>query len=152
MKQINMKRLVSIFFLVFLLGIFSGTAIPADDAVPDLRGNWTSCSTLKADKTGFTPSASTFLMEIEDQSNNQFTGRLAINAQAPAWQKFRGTLDDQGRFLSILLTGNRVNIGYMISRNRLRLIYYGNPEDGMVAIHVLKRDRSHQRAALERKQ
>lgn len=145
-----MKRPALLLFLAFLLSVLTGTSVPADDAIPDLRGNWTSCSTLKADQKGFTASSSTFLMEVEAQSNGRFTGRLAIDAQAPAWQQFRGTLDDQGRFLSILLPGNRVNIGYIISKNRLRLIYYGKPEDGMVAIHVLKRDKSHQRAALER--
>lgn len=144
-----MKRHVSIYVLVFLLGFFSGTAVPADDAIPDLRGNWTGCSTLKADQTGFAPVPSTFLMEIEGQSNRQFSGRLTDDDQAPAWRKFRGTLDDQGRFLTVLLSDRTVNIGYIISRNRLRLIYYGAPEDGVVAIHVLKREHP-RRAALDR--
>lgn len=108
-----------------------------------------SCSTLEADKIGFTPASPTFLMEIEDQSNRQFTGRLAIDAQEPDWKQFRGVFDDQGRFLTIVLSDRNVNVGYIISKNRLRLIFYGEPEDGIVAIHVLKREKSHRRAALD---
>lgn len=144
-----MKRHISIYALVLLLGFFSGTAVPADYAIPDLRGSWTGCSTRKADQTGFAPVPSTFLMEIEDQSNRQFSGRLTDDDQAPAWRKFQGTLDDQGRFLTVLLSDRTVNIGYIISRNRLRLIYYGTPEDGVVAIHVLKREHPRS-AALDR--
>ncbi len=89
-------------------------------------------------------------MEIKDQSNRRFSGRLATNDQAAGWQKFQGTLDDQGRFLTILLSDRRVNIGLIISRNRLRLFFNGDPEDGMVAIHVLKREKPDHRAALDR--
>ncbi|MGV8078954.1 MAG: hypothetical protein AB2L22_02670 [Syntrophales bacterium] len=145
-----MKQIFLLLAALSLLGLFPGNAVPADGAIPDLRGNWTSCSAQKADRTGFTAVSPTFRMEIKDQSNRRFSGRLATNDQAAGWQKFQGTLDDQGRFLTILLSDRRVNVGLIISRNRLRLIFDGDPEDGMVAIHVLKREKPDHRAALDR--
>ncbi|PKN35375.1 MAG: hypothetical protein CVU61_03640 [Deltaproteobacteria bacterium HGW-Deltaproteobacteria-19] len=140
-----MKRHISTFVLIILLTFFSGTAVPADSTIPDLRGSWTGCSTLKADQTGFAPVPSTFLMEIENQSNRKFSGRLATDDQAPAWKKFRGTLDDRGRFLTVIISDRTVHIGYIISKYRLRLIFYGAPGDGAVTIHVLKKE--HPRSA-----
>lgn len=84
-------------------------------------------------------------MEIENQSNRKFSGRLATDDQAPAWKKFRGTLDDRGRFLTVIISDRTVHIGYIISKYRLRLIFYGAPGDGAVTIHVLKKE--HPRSA-----
>lgn len=111
------------------------------DLIPDLKGKWHGRAFLYADTKGFAPSNRIINIAVIKQSGHDFRGNIEINDKGIMRQfEFFGFLDKQKRYICIVTPGGDINIGYLITKNIMKVhlrSFGGNSE---IAVYRLTKE------------
>ena len=136
------KTIILLVFIVILS--YSITAF-AQGRIPDLKGKWTGVSFLNADIKGIQPANNHVTLIILKQSGLEFNGTIEIqDKEITKMRNFSGSLDaDEGYiwYFNIVTEGGVLNIGYLITKNIMKVnlrTFNPHPE---IAICRLTRDK-----------
>jgi len=125
--------IVILFFSVF----HSSTAVGQDN-IPDIKGKWHGTAFLSADAKGFSVSKKTLNLVIKKQHGLNFNGDIELKNKGATRQfEFSGFLDKQKRYICFVIQGKDVNIGYLVTKNAMKVHLRSFGDNSEVAVYML---------------
>jgi hypothetical protein len=109
-----------------------------------LKGQWSGSGLLCATPDGFTPSKDTIKINIYEQDNLKFKGRIERICHGHAFlQEVQGYLDKNKRNICFVDLENKdVIIGQVTSNSIIKLYWWDNREDMEITVYILSRAKS----------
>jgi len=118
------KRNVFILVLLSILVVCASLSF-AQDQIPDLKGKWNGVSFLTAGPKGIRPSSHHINLMILEQSGCNFSGNIEIQEnEITKMRNFSGSLNEHEGYIwyfSIVTEGGVLNIGYLITKNIMKV-------------------------------
>lgn len=139
-----MKSKIKLITLIIVLcfPILHPSLAVGQDLVPDLKGKWHGSAFLSADAKGFNSSNRTITLVVKNQSGLDFSGNIETRNKGIIRQfEFAGFLDKHKRYICLVTQGVDINIGYLITKNimKVHLRSFGNNSE--VAIYRLTKEK-----------
>lgn len=137
----KIKPILLIVFLFFL--IFHSSEAIGQDKIPDLRGKWRGTAFLNADTKGFNVSKRILNLVIKKQHGLNFNGDIEFKDKGKNRHfEFSGFLNKQKRYICFVIQGKDVNIGYLVTKNAIKVHLRSFSDNSEVTIYMLTKERN----------
>ena len=135
-----------IILLIFILSLSLIRGAIAQDRIPDLKGKWSGFSFLTADNEGINPSNSHVILTIQKQSGLEFSGTIEIqDKDIPKIRSVSGLLNAHTGYIwyfKVITEGNTLSVGYLITKNVMKVNLRTLNPDSEIAICRLTREKT----------
>jgi len=131
--------------IVMLLSVLcQGTISNGQERGVSLKGQWSGSSLLYATPDGFTPSKGAIKINIYEQDDLKFKGKIERSYHGHAFlQEVQGYLDTNKRNICFIDQKNKnVIIGQVTSNSIMKLYCWDNREDMEITVYILNRAKS----------
>lgn len=114
-----------------------------EDLVPDLKGKWNGTAFLYADPKGFSSAINrTISLDVTKQSGLNFSGDIEIKEKGVIRKLgFSGFIDKRRRYLCIITQGGDINMGYLITKNIMKIHLRSINHTSEITVYRLIKDK-----------
>ena len=131
-------------FLIVTLIVFTllqSAMSSGQEAVSNLKGQWLGNGLLSATTSGFSESTDTIKINIYEQEDLKFKGKIEINHNGNiSLQDIQGYLGRNKYNLCLVDQKNKtVIVGHVTSRQSMKLYYWANRESDEIAVYILRK-------------
>lgn len=136
-------RPILLIVVLFFLFFQSSTALGQDN-IPDLKGKWHGAAFLSADAKGFSVSQRNLNLVIKKQHGLNFNGDIEFKDKGTSRKsEFSGFLNKQKRYICFVIQGKDVNIGYLVTKNAMKVHLRSFGNNSEVTVYMLTKERNH---------
>ena len=128
--------------IVLYFPILHSTAAIGQDPIPDLKGKWSGTAFLYADAKGFSSANRSINLVVLKQSGLDFSGNIETKDKGIIRKlEFSGFLDKQKRCICIVTQGGDINIGYLITKNIMKVHLRSVGRNSEIAVYRLIKEK-----------
>jgi hypothetical protein len=135
---------IIIIVTVTAFALFQSATSNAQETDSLLKGKWIGNGSLNASTNGFSPSTDIIKMDIYQQEDSKFKGRLErIYRGNIVRQDIQGYLDHNRHNLCFIDQKNKnMTIGYVASKTIMKLYCWENSENSEITVYILRKTKS----------
>jgi hypothetical protein len=135
-----------IFTILFLIIFIHSSPSVAQPRALNLKGKWYGISYLSVDGQKFHTSKYFISLNILKQSGLEFSGNVQIrDDHVTRMRNFTGFLSDREgliRYFCIVAEGGDINVGYLLSKNVMKIHLKNFPPDLNIIVSKLSREKT----------